>query len=300
MIENNEQQIALTYSFDNYSQAKLFKKSIETLDHKIDIVLLVSKTVFDYDVVQEVIESYEGKITLLAVERPETKGMFYWLLSPLMTNYKYLIQCDNDLLFKGVDFNVLINNYKKKLNKKVFLGVKGHFWRVEKNKIIVKSQRKNYFDYLLKLNKYINTGFVLINTERFKSKYDYDLIDELMSKFTNDMVKNNWKITDQEFLTIYFYNEIGFIANKYNLRINNLFYLRKYYRKSSIIYHYNLWRTIEGINTKFDFINQFDEVSNDELADKITNYWAIGKKRPNKKIYRKAILDMLEVSNKKD
>ncbi len=290
------EEVALVYSFDNINQVKLLRKSIQTITSDINIILLVKKEISKEQEVLDLV-SESNNIKIVEINFPTIKGMFYWLMSPHQTEYKYLIQCDNDLLFKKVDFEKLLKKYKSKLNKNFFLGVPGHFWRVEKNRMIIKSQRKNFIDYFTKINKYINTGFVIVNAENIRNKISSEEMLEKIEFHKSEMIKNKWKFTDQEFISIYFHNKISFIHNRYNLRINNLFLMKRNYKKNQIIYHYNLWRNIDGVNRKFDFIGNFDMHSNEEFAEMITSYWLIGNSESKKNIYKEIMLDMLSFSN---
>ncbi len=295
--EINNKSIAVIYCFDNMNQFDKFKHSaITILKQDIDIILIVSEELSKNDLVNNFVSETGIKLVVQADKR--IKGMFYWLLSPLLTNYEYYIQLDNDTLISNVSLINLIEKYKSKLKHKSFLGIKSFAWRMEKNKKVIKLYRTNKIDFYSKIRNYINTGVVLINGNRVRSNLinnGYGI--EHIVKFFEDTKKNNYRITDQEYLHSFWWKEIGFISVRYNLRTHVLYDLKRFSKREDIILHYNLHSYMDEKWVKFDFINKIKKLSKEEFLEEISEFWAssVERKYKKKKLYKKAISNIYEV-----
>lgn len=286
--------IAVVYCFDNTNQIEMFKHSIMTIEEQenIDFVVVVKEGLEKNDDLIKIKEIIGERFKLHTIEKVNFTGMFYWLITPLLTQYDYYVQLDNDTLVNNVDLNELIFKYKNKLKRKSFLGIKSLAWRSKKNKRVIKLYRKNAFDFYLKSHKYINTGVVLINGKRVRDiliKKGFG--KEQISEFIENVNKNKFRKSDQEFLHSFWWKEISFISLKYNLRLHVLYDLIRNKREKEYIAHYNLHSLLDKKWIKFDFLNNIKTMEKEEFLDEISSFWALSEERKHwrKNKFRKVI-----------
>lgn len=302
----NNLKVAAIYCFDNMNQFDMFSFSYNSIKDKyLDVLLIVNKEI---SVNEDVIHFIKNKnIKLIIQEDDRIKGMFYWLLAPLLSNYDYYIQLDNDTIITDLLLTDLIKKYKNKLAKKSFMGIKSFAWRVIKNKKVIKLYRKSNIDFYLKANKYINTGVVLMNGNRIRDiliKDSYGV--EHLCKFFEDTTRNKFRTTDQEYLHSFWWGEIAFISIKYNLRTHVLYDLKRFSKKSDLIIHYNLHSYMNEKWSKFDITTNILSLSREDFLDEISEFWAssVERKYSKRKKYKKefahiynAILENIKLKN---
>lgn len=282
---------AIVYCFDNMNQFKMFSHSYNSIkDEDMDILLIVNEPLSKNEILLNFIE--DKNIKLIIQKEKRIKGMFYWLLSPLLSNYDYYIQLDNDTIIANLKLKDLIEKYQNKLKRKTFLGIKSFAWRNNVNKKVIKLYRKSQIDFYTKVNKYINTGVVLINGNNVRNRLSEKSygIDHLIS-FFEDTKRNKFRTTDQEYLHSFWWKEIGFISIKFNLRTHILYDLKRYSNNRDIIIHYNLHSYMNEKWSKFDIINKIKELSKEEFMEEISEFWAssVDRKYSKKKSYKKNI-----------
>lgn len=265
---------AIVFSFDNLNQIFLTELVLNTINltENIDFLFIVRKGLEEDDKLKALSIKFSAKI--LTFPNNTVPGKFFWYYTPFLTNHTNFLCVDNDLIFKNIDINNLFKKYKKKLKKKCFLGVRGHVWRIEKKKQIIKSYRKNYFDYVTKINKYINTGVVLMNGNKMREKYSYNKIEKLVLKYIHDMQIRKENIMDQEFMSINFFKDISYISNRYNLRLKYPFYLNLFSQKDNVIFHFNLWRWMGSHYKKYDIENQIRSNDFEKAYDYLLYFWS--------------------------
>lgn len=265
---------AIVFSFDKLNQLDLTELVINSLDltNNIDIVFLVSPNIIDDINLNKLVDKYLVK--LIAFPSNEMHGKFYWYNIPFLTNYDYYLCVDNDLIFKDVDINSFIKRYSKKLSKKPILGVKAHVWRVKTKREIIRAHRSNTLSYFINIFKYINTGVVLINGHKYRKLFDWQLINGWINNFVQYSRKNKITPMDQEFMSIYFYKYLSYISPRYNLRIKYPYYMNKFSAKRGVIFHFNLWRWINGRKLKFDLITNIKNNDINEFKLKLKNFWS--------------------------
>lgn len=265
---------AAVYCFDNINQFKMFRCSYESIkDEEIDVLLILNEKLSNDSKILEYIKN--KNITLIIQNDTRLKGMFYWLLAPILSNYDYYIQLDNDTIITNLKLKSLLYRYKSKLNRKSFLGIKSFAWRENKNKRVIKLNRKSNLDFYLKINKYINTGVVLMNGRTIRNKLtekSYGI--EHLSKFFEDTKRNKFRITDQEYLHSFWWKEIGFIPIKYNLRTHVLYDLKRFSKRKDLIIHYNLHSYMDEKWSKFEIISKIQSLSKEEFLEEISEFWA--------------------------
>lgn len=290
---NND--IAIVFSFDNLNQLSLTELTIRTINitENIKILFACKEELIDNLELTRLTKKYN--IEIVPFNNKKINGKFYWYFIPLITNFEYYLFLDNDLIFDRVDINKLFIKYRKKLKHKSFLGVRGHVWRVEKKKNFIRLFRKNYIDYLLKINKYINTGLVLVNGDNYRKLYRFEDIENRFFFHKIESKRNKLYLWDQEFLSINFYDDIDFISNRYNLRIGNKFWLYIFHNRKNKIYHYNLWRNYAGKYQKFDFNFYIKTISKDEMLEKLIDFWNNNGQFRTTKRLNKSLTEMIEI-----
>lgn len=303
-----EGEVAIVYAFDKIKQLEMFKHSILSLkriDSKHDILLIINEELTQNKDLNDFLKKIGKKVIVIPLNL-QISGMFYWLLSPLITQYKYYIQVDNDTLFYNISIDDFVDKYRSKLKHRAFLGIRSYAWIKTRNSKIIKIFRKNDFDFYLRGPRYINTGVTLIDGERVRNilvESNYGL--EHLFEYFKIATSNKFKKTDQEYLHIFWREELGFIDPKYNLRISDLHDMNRRSKSNSYIAHYNLHSRIDKKWKKFDFINKIESLGKDEFIEQISEFWSSSDERAqkNKKTFKKNISRMYDnlhrlVSNK--
>lgn len=286
-----EINFAAVYCFDNINQFKMFSYSYSSIkDFNLDVLLILNETLSRNEKILEFTKDKNIKIIIQKDER--IKGMFYWLLAPLLSEYDYYVQLDNDTIITDLLLADLFKRYESKLKRKSFLGIKSFAWRENKNKRVINLYRKSKIDFYIKAQKYINTGVVLMNGKKIRedlTKIGYGL--ENLISFFNDTKRNKFRITDQEYLHSFWWKEIDFISIKYNLRTHILYDLKRFSKKDKLIIHYNLHSYMNEKWSKFDILSKIQSLSKEEFLDEISEFWAssVDRKYNKKNKYRKTI-----------
>lgn len=287
-------KIAAVYCFDDMNQFEMFSYSFNSIkDTDLDVLLLISS---DLKGNQKLLNfANENNIKMITIDDQRINGMFYWLLAPLLSNYDYYLQLDNDTIITNLKLKSLAERYEKKLKKYSFLGIRSFAWRVNRNKEVINLYRKSKFEFYLKSSRYINTGVVLMNGNSIRKKLTKDFYGlEHLALFFEDTKRNKFRTSDQEYLHSFWWKEIGFIPIKYNLRTHILFDLKRYSNKKDSIIHYNLHSYMNRKWSKFDIIDKIQNLSKEEFLEEISEFWAssVERKYSKKKQYKKTISKM--------
>lgn len=273
--------LSIVFSFDNLDQllmTELLIKSIKNFDGKF--IFNISEEIKNDEKIIVLKKKYN--IIINEFKKGELPGKFYWYFTPFSIESDYLLFLDNDVILKDIDLNDFIEKYKRKLKSKSIIGVKSHVWRLKNKRLIIKSFRKNWFQYISRINKYVNSGVILMNVKLFKKRFTEDIISQNFSDYKKQIWDLGGPMMDQEFLSIYFWEEISFINQKYNLRFNNNFLLWINKNSKEKIYHYNIWRIVDGKKIKYNIDYEKYNLKMKYNEKKFIEFWSSNGKKVKK------------------
>lgn len=265
-FKNNLKRITIVYGLDNIDQKSMLINSIKSIENSNnfceEIIVFLSS-----DNLKEIITNdinnigFKNKFRFIVInnlENIDKAGMFFWLFSSYYTKTEYIIQLDNDTLINTDLSKMLPNKFRK---AKTIYGVNIKFdsnYRVVKTISNDMNDLYNNFVNNEYVKKWINSGVVLINKDEFLKKYPkLEILNSDLLDYTN-LSKYEFNFTpavsDEGFLILKFYNSIGKIKRKFNLRIHSFNSTKRLLSKNDYIFHYNKSFTIDNNYVKLDII----------------------------------------------
>lgn len=265
-LKEKDPNIHCLFSFDNIEQFRFMKLAISTIKNKnnldgINLKILYKKQNFDDKIKNEISDFLNSQgfknYDIFAIEGNDkiySLAKFYWMLIPFrLKNIDKIILFDNDLIF-NVPFNEMLNPINLN-SKKLLTGVAlKNFYGGTKKEMADHFCTKKF----ISKNKgnYINLGVAVLNTKMwrklFKSEQELKTVFE---KRIEIFEKNNFFLSDQDFIWTLYGNKFGKLNLKFNIRLHNM-KEKIIEEKNDWILHYNLWNdvTVE----KFDFFDFFE------------------------------------------
>lgn len=254
------------FSFDNLEQFRFMKLAISTIKNKnklnrINLKIMYKRENFSDKIQDEITDFLKlhgfKNYDIFAIEGKDkiySHAKFYWMLIPFrLKNIDKIILFDNDLIF-----NVSFSEMLKPINlnsKKLLSGVAlNNFYGGTKKEMADHFCTKKFISN--NKSNYINLGVAVLNSKMWRKLFKSEQeLKTLFEKRIEIFEKNNFFLSDQDFIWTLYGNKFGKLNLKFNIRLHNM--KEKILKeKNDWILHYNLWNdvTVE----KFDFFDFFE------------------------------------------
>lgn len=274
-------KLTIVYGFDREDQIPLTVLSIKSIKQdinlNIDLKIFVSneylKNLFLSEISKIKLKIHIDVIIINCLNTVNKRGMYFWLLSPYHTDSDYILQLDNDTIL-----NCRISDLiPRKLYKEFPLyGVRIKF--DYKFRVVQTISDYIYEKFNIKVNSkksvssWINSGIVLINRDLYLDVFEQeeDIIKELMHYLDINNYKYGEKLSfsDEAFVFSRFFNNLGKLKRRYNLRIHSFKSTEKLIKSNNYIFHYNKKIYIENKLEKIDMVKI---VNDEDYFNKIVN-----------------------------
>ena len=214
-------------------------------------------------------EYFLSNISLYVSTSVYAREAYYTIFSPwLLPNYDKLLVIDSDLILNGdiaEIYNQDIADYLAGACKDIFfMG-------------LVNLNEDGYRDYAkktLKLNNiynYINTGVILLNTEKIRNEFKLEYM-------INKSKKSKYKIQEQDLINVLFEKRIKFFSFKYNAYVYVCNYIKRYIEDAPKKY-YEKYEKIQQEQIIIHYAGQPKPWNNTNIPYSY-KWWEIARKTP--------------------
>lgn len=264
--------LTVFYGLDDESQIQLMITSLKTITisntNILKVLILCSDSIL-IDKINNLLLHQNLDLDFKFISFEEIcefslDGKFYWLFSPFLTDSDFIIQLDNDTLINTDLNNMLstLNEPNKAINAvKIKFNLNSRVVKTVKEKFELVQTQKNISK--ISINKWINTGVVIINRAKFIDEFkDLKFFeDKLFEYLDEEFYSLQFKpiFSDEAFVILHFYNEIGWLKRKYNLRFQSYRTTKKFIAKGDYIFHYNRPEFINNKYRKFNIVKLIND-----------------------------------------
>lgn len=223
---------AIQFTFNQPSYLEQLEIALITMDNvnykSFDIIFLSNELCFQskkFEKIEKIVKSKGGNF--LKIDRlPNVDAILHWLIFPTLGEYDFIIKLDVDIMFlPNTDLNSMIR--EAEINNTALSGVEETI--TGKGKIRESHNRiKEMVEYFPEIDeslqeKFINGGVIVINNKVVKEHWPLikEEIEMDIKKYNQLCDEKNLNHTDQNYIYIKFHKNIGYLNDKWNIRISH-------------------------------------------------------------------------------
>lgn len=245
-------KLSVVWGFDNFNQYDFLLISIKSFVNSnfknrglIDTIFVLEKSLKDdinferfLSELNNELKGFKIKIHFITSSGSKKKGQFNYLYAPNISMADYTLAVDNDT-FINIDFVQLVENIERNSKSKIkaIHSVSTKIAETWKHVKPIKGMfEKEEWD--LAKDYWFNAGLVLINNELWRSKFKTNRVLIKKIREFSKMVPESLEESDEGFLILHFYNNIGKLEERYNVRLHVPIELEENIFSGNYVHHF--------------------------------------------------------------